>query len=133
MKDILQGFKNFIMRGNVIELAVAVVIGAAFGRLVTALVDGMLTPLIAALFGQPNLGNVMAFSINNANFYPGLVLNELITFLLTAAAIYFFVVLPINKLAERRNRGKVEEPAATAEDVLLLQEIRDLLKNRPTV
>lgn len=133
MKDILQGFKNFIMRGNVVELAVAVVIGAAFGRLVQALVDGLLTPLIAALFGEPNLTSVLAFSINGSQFLPGLVLNELITFLLVAAAIYFFVVLPINKLAERRNRGKVEEPAATAEDVLLLQEIRDLLKNRPTV
>lgn len=133
MKDILQGFKNFIMRGNVIELAVAVVIGAAFGRVVTAIVDGLLTPLIAALFGKPSLDGVMAFTINGADFWPGVVLNELITFLLTAAAIYFLVVLPINKLAERRKRGQVEEPAAMAEDVLLLQEIRDLLKNRPAV
>ncbi|WP_229828786.1 large conductance mechanosensitive channel protein MscL [Flavimobilis marinus] len=133
MKDILQGFKNFIMRGNVIELAVAFVIGAAFAEVVKAIVEGLLTPLIAALFGEVSLGGVLQFTINNADFYPGVVLNALITFLFTAAAIYFFVVLPINKLAERRNRGKVEEPAATAEDVLLLQEIRDLLKNRPTV
>lgn len=133
MKDILQGFKNFIMRGNVIELAVAFVIGAAFAEVVKAIVGGLLTPLIAALFGEPNLGNVMAFSINNANFYPGAVLDALLTFLFTAAAIYFFVVLPLNKLAERRKRGQVEEPEATAEDVLLLQEIRDLLKNRPAV
>lgn len=132
MKDILQGFKNFIMRGNVIELAVAFVLGTAFVRVVTAIVEGLLTPLIAALFGEPNLGGVLAFSINNAQFYPGAVLNALITFLLTAAAIYFLVVLPINKLSERRKRGQVEEPEATAEDILLLQEIRDLLKNRPT-
>lgn len=133
MKDILQGFKNFIMRGNVIELAVAVVIAGAFGRVVTAIVEGLFTPLIAALFGKTSLDGVLQFTINGADFWPGRVLTELISFLVIAAAIYFLVVLPLNKLAERRNRGKVEEPEATAEDVLLLQEIRDLLKNRPTV
>lgn len=130
MKDVLNGFKEFIMRGNVVELAVAVVIGGAFARLVNAVVDAIITPLIAMLFGEPNLSNVLSFTLNGAHFYPGAVADAVISFLLIAAAVYFVIVVPINKLSSLRKRGVEPEPEAPAEDVLLLQEIRDLLANQ---
>lgn len=104
MAEILKGFKEFISRGNVVELAVAVVIGAAFGALVTSLVESLVTPLIAMIFGKPDFGG-LSFTINNAEFLYGSFLNALFAFLTIAAAIYFLVVLPINKLEERRKRG----------------------------
>lgn len=127
----LSGFKTFIMRGNVIDLAVAFVLGVAFAAVVTAIVDGLITPLIAAVFGQMSLDAVWVVEVNNAQFYFGAVLGAIINFLAVAAAVYFLVVLPMNKLAERRKAGIEPEPEAPAEDVLLLQEIRDLLANRP--
>lgn len=127
----IAGFKKFILRGNVVDLAVAVVIGAAFGAVVTSIVDGLINPLIAAIFGQPNLVNVWTFEINGAIFSIGLILNAVVNFLLVAAAVYFVIVLPLNTLAERRKKGIEPEPAAPAEDVLLLTEIRDLLAKRP--
>ena len=99
-----KGFREFIMRGNVVDLAVAVVIGAAFGAVVKAFVDNILTPIIAAIFGQPDFGNLM-FTINGSAFHYGLFINALVSFLLIAAAIYYVVVVPMNKLAERRARG----------------------------
>lgn len=127
MKNVLTGLKDFIARGNAIDLAVAVVLGAAFGAVVTAIVTGIITPLIAALFGKPDLTGVGSFTWNNADFSIGLVLDGLLKFLLIVAAVYFLIVTPINRLAERRKKGLVEEPTAPAEDILLLQEIRDLL------
>ena len=129
---VFQGFKDFISRGNAVELAVGVVIGTAFGAVVKAIVDGLITPLIAAIFGETNLSNTFTFTINNAVFSFGYVLNALILFLCTAAAVYFFVVVPLNALANRRKKGLEEEPAAPSEDILLLQEIRDLLAARPS-
>ena len=129
---VFQGFKDFISRGNAIELAVGVVIGAAFGAVVKSIVDGLIGPLISAIFGQTNLSNVWSFEINDAIFSFGLVLQALILFLFTAAAVYFLIVLPLNALAARRKSGEEEEPAAPSEDILLLQEIRDLLANRLT-
>ncbi len=126
----IDGFKNFIMRGNVVDLAVAVVIGAAFGAVVTSLVDNFINPLIAAIVGQPDLTGLWAFTINNAEFSIGAIIGAVINFLLIAAAVYFLVVLPMNRLAERRKAGVEPEPEAPAEDVLLLQEIRDLLAAR---
>ena len=123
----LAGFKNFIMRGNVIELAVAFVVGAAFVTVVNTIVDGLITPLIAAIVGQPRLDGSMIVTVNNAQFYFGAVLGGIINFLLVAAAVYFLIVLPMNTLAERRKAGVEPEPEAPAEDILLLQEIRDLL------
>ena len=121
----LKGFREFIMRGNVVDLAVAVVIGAAFGTVITAFTDGIINPLIAAIFGQPNLDNVMTFTINGAHFSIGVVLTALINFLFIAAAIYFFVVAPMNKLKaiqEQRAGG----PAAAEESELdVLKQIRD--------
>ena len=123
----LAGFKAFILRGNVIELAVAFVLGAAFVTVVNTIVDGLITPLIAAIVGQPRLDGSMIVTVNNAQFYFGAVLGAIINFLLVAAAVYFLIVLPMNTLAERRKAGVEPEPEAPAEDILLLQEIRDLL------
>ena len=100
----IKGFKEFILRGNVVDLAVAVVIGAAFGAVVKAFVDNLITPLIAAIFGKPDFSG-LAFTINGSIFRYGLFINALITFLLVAAAVYFAVVMPLNKLAERRAEG----------------------------
>lgn len=129
----LAGFKNFILRGNVVDLAVAVVIGAAFTTVVTALVNGLINPLIAAIAGQQDLSQLWMFEVNGAIFSIGLILGAIINFLLVAATIYFLVVMPMNHLAARRKAGVEEEPPAPAEDVLLLQEIRDLLAARRSV
>lgn len=135
----LSGFKDFIMRGNVVDLAVAVVIGAAFGRVVSALVDGLINPLIAGIFGQPDLSALWRLTLregpeagpeDDAVLSFGLVLGEVLNFLLVAAAIYFLIVLPLNRLAARRKAGIEPEPEKPAEDILLLQEIRDLLATR---
>ena len=129
----LKGFREFIMRGNVVDLAVAVVIGAAFKSVVDAVVADLVTPLIAAIFGKPNFED-LTFTINGSEFKYGDLINQIISFVLVAAAIYFFIVLPLNKLAERRARrlaaGQPEdEPEAKAEDIILLEQIRDLLAN----
>jgi len=100
----LKGFREFIMRGNVIDFAVAVVIGAAFGAVITSFVGNILTPLIAAIFGQPDF-SALTFTINGSKFLYGSFFNAVISFIFVAAAIYFVVVLPMNKLAERRARG----------------------------
>lgn len=125
----MKGFKEFIMRGNVVELAVAVVIGAAFGAVVTALVKDILTPLIAAIIGKPDFSN-LTFTINSSVFKYGDLINSVIAFLGVAVAVYFFVVLPLNRLAERRARGQVpvDELPPPTDDVILLTEIRDLLR-----
>ncbi len=100
----LKGFKDFILRGNVVDLAVAVVIGAAFGAVITSFVGDILTPLIAAVFGQPDF-SALSFTINKSQFLYGSFINAVISFLFVAAAIYFIVVVPLNKLAERRAKG----------------------------
>jgi large conductance mechanosensitive channel len=104
----LQGFKQFLLRGNVVDLAVAVVLGAAFGAVITALVKDLLTPLIGALVGQPDFSAWM-FTINGSRFLIGDFLNAVISFLLIAAAVYLFIVVPVNALEARRRRG--EAPA----------------------
>ena len=97
----LKGFKEFVMRGNVVDLAIAVVIGGAFGAVVSGLVADILTPLIAAIVGKPNFSDLQ-FTLNHSTFLYGDLINRLVTFLSVAAAVYFFVVAPLNKLAERR-------------------------------
>jgi large conductance mechanosensitive channel len=109
IRDIFVGFKDFISRGNVIDLAVAVVIGAAFNGVVQALVKDILTPLIAAIFGQPDFSQ-LTFTINGSEFKYGDLINSVLNFLIVAAAIYFFVILPMNHLAQVRNRRIVETP-----------------------
>lgn len=100
----MKGFKQFIMRGNVLDLAVAVVMGAAFGAVVTALVKDLITPLIAALVGKPDFSAIQ-FEVNASRFLIGDFINALVSFLLIAAAVYFFIVLPMNTLMARMRRG----------------------------
>ena len=100
----LQGFKQFLLRGNVIDLAVAVVIGAAFGAVVESLVKGLLTPVIAAIVQAPDF-SAIAFTLNGSKFLVGDFLNALISFLMIALAIYLFVIVPVNALVARANRG----------------------------
>ena len=125
-------FKEFLLRGNVIDLAVGIVIGAAFGAVVTALVSDLLTPIVAAIIGKPDFSNLV-FTIHHSAFHYGEFINSLIAFVSIAAAVFFFVVKPVNTLfalANRKAEEKPAEPAPIAEDVKLLMEIRDLLKAR---
>ena len=139
MGKVFAGFKDFIARGNAIELAVGVVIGAAFGAVVAALQTALITPIIGWLFGKPDLTHLWDITLPELPWAKGVsvisvgaVLNALLNFLLVAAAIYFLIVVPLNSLAARRKKGEEAEPAAPAEDILLLQEIRDLLAQRIT-
>jgi len=104
----LKGFREFVLRGNVVDMAVCVVIGAAFGAIVTALVKDLLTPLIAALVGKPDFSGYV-FEVNGSKFLYGDFINAVVSFLLIAAAIYYFVVLPVNALMARMHQN---EPAA---------------------
>jgi len=106
-----RGFRDFILRGNVVDLAVGVVIGAAFGALVTSLTKDLLTPLIAAIFGKPDFSSI-SVTVNGSQLMVGNFLNALIAFLLVATAVYFFVVLPVNSLM-RRFASAPPAPAAT--------------------
>jgi large conductance mechanosensitive channel len=129
----LRGFKDFIMRGNVVDLAVGIVIGAAFGGLVTQFTKSFLEPLIRLVTGGAG-GMKGAKKIGGETFDYAAFINGAITFLLTAATLYFLVVLPMNKLAERRARGEEPKPKAPSEEILLLREIRDALAGpRPEV
>lgn len=107
-KGVLGEFKDFILRGNVIDLAIAVVIGAAFGVVVNALVKDLLTPVVAAIFGKPDFG-ALSFTINKSRFAYGDFINAVIAFLAIAAAVFFVVVKPINVLTERRKRAPEPE------------------------
>ncbi|SCE66297.1 large conductance mechanosensitive channel [Micromonospora viridifaciens] len=123
----LKGFKDFIMRGNVIDLAVGVVIGAAFTGLVTAFTNSFLKPLIKFMGGgKEQFAGSWEIGPDNLVTWADF-LNALITFLLTAAVLYFLVVFPMNKLAERRRRGEEPPPSAPSEEIKLLTEIRDAL------
>ena len=125
----IKGFKDFLMRGNVVDLAVAVVIGTAFGVVVAAFAKDFIGGIIGVFGGSPDFGRA-GFTINHSPIILGSTINALIYFVIVAAAVYFFVVLPVNKLAERRKSGEEPESAAPSEEILLLQEIRDLLRQR---
>ena len=105
----MKGFRAFLLRGNVVDLAVAVVIGAAFGAVVTAFVKDLVTPLIAALGGKPDFGTLY-FTVNNSKFLYGDFFNALIAFLVIAAVIYFFVIVPINALVARSRKEPPADP-----------------------
>jgi large conductance mechanosensitive channel len=104
----LKGFRQFVLRGNVLDLAVAVVIGGAFGAVITALVKDVITPLLAAIVGKPDF-SALAFTVNSSRFPIGDFINAVVAFVLMAAAIYFLVVVPVNALTARIRRG--ETPA----------------------
>ena len=126
----LSGFKKFILKGNVIDLAVAVVIGAAFSAVVDALVKSVMMPLISLLVGQPNFDDFLAFG--DVRF--GVLLTAAVNFLLVSSAIYFVIILPMNRLIEHRNRKlgigqEATKEAAEDPQIALLTEIRDSLRN----
>jgi len=123
---LIKEFKDFISRGNVVDLAVAVVIGAAFTAVVSAFVAGLITPLIGMIGGTEF--RKMDFTINGSTFEVGIVINALITFLVVAAVVFFLVVKPLNVLEARRKRGEEPvEPEQLSDEAALLTEIRDLL------
>ena len=125
----IKGFKDFLLRGNVIDLAVAVVLGTAFGAVIAAFANDFIGGLIGALGGSPDFGSA-GFTINDSPVILGSTINALIYFVIVAAVVYFVVVVPVNNLMERRRRGEEPEVAAPTEDILLLQEIRDLLREQ---
>ncbi|HEY2018156.1 MAG TPA: large conductance mechanosensitive channel protein MscL [Bryobacteraceae bacterium] len=118
----LKGFKQFLLRGNVIDLAVAVVIGAAFGKVVTALVEDLINPIIAALVGKPDFSQI-AFTVNNSKFKIGDFFNALVSFVLIAAAVYFVVVVPVNAFMARMRRGEVPPDPTTKKCPECLSEV----------
>ncbi len=137
MLSTLRGFKDFVLRGNVIDLSVGIVIGAAFTALVGTFTDSWIKPLLQ-LFGAGTdaEGNATVggmFKIGAVEFPYSTFINGIITFVITAAVLYFLVVTPMNKLAERRRKGIEPEPSGPSEEVLLLREIRDALKAGGTV
>jgi large conductance mechanosensitive channel len=105
----MKGFKAFLLRGNVVELAVAVVIAVAFGLVITAFVKDLVTPLVAALFGKPDFG-ALAFTINNSKFLYGDFINAVLAFLIVAAVIYFFVVVPYTAMVARSRKEAPADP-----------------------
>ena len=125
----LKEFRDFILRGNVVELAVAVIIGAAFGAVVTALAASFITPLIALIGGKRDFGS-LAFTIGGTEFPYGRFLNALISFLIIAGVVFFLVVKPMNALMARVQRDDEPASAAPAQNVVLLTEIRDLLREQ---
>ena len=96
----MEGFKKFLLQGNLVQLAVAVVIGAVFANLITAFTEGFITPLLGVFGGVPTFGDLY-FEVNNSQFMYGAFVDALISFLITAAVLYFFVVLPVSKLLEK--------------------------------
>ena len=110
----MSGFKKFLLRGNVVDLAVAVVIGAAFGVVVTAFVQGFVTPLIGAFGGVPDL-SAWTFAVNGSVFKPGLFLNALLAFLIVALVVYYFVVVPTQRMMDRYKPDEPTPAPATRE------------------
>jgi large conductance mechanosensitive channel len=128
---VIKGFRDFITRGNVLDLAVAVVIGTAFTAVVTSVVDNLINPIIAAV-GNPDTGGLATPLRDSpeATINWGAIVTALINFVIIAAVVYAVFVAPMNKYRELRARGEEEEPQAPPDDVLLLQEIRDLLRSQ---
>jgi large conductance mechanosensitive channel len=122
MRATLVEFRNFLARGNIVDLAIAVVLGTAFAAVVKALVADLLTPIIAMIFGNPDF-STLSFTINSSHFLYGDFINSLITFVSVAAAIFFFVVKPLNALAARRAAGKPDPEADTRACTECLSEI----------
>jgi large conductance mechanosensitive channel len=118
----MKGFKQFLLRGNVLDLAVAVLMGAAFGAVITALVKDLITPLIAAIVGQPDF-SAITFTINNSKFLVGDFINAVISFLLIATAVYFFVVVPVNRILARMRRGEAPADPTTKKCSECLSEV----------
>ena len=128
MKNLISEFKEFALKGNVVELAIAFVLGAAFAAVVSALVENVLMPIVAAIFGQPDFSR-LAIDIGDAQILYGSFLNEVVAFVLVALALFFFVVKPYQAVQARQAvEEEAEEPAADPDDIVLLREIRDALQ-----
>jgi large conductance mechanosensitive channel len=127
----LKELRTFILRGNAIDLAVAVVLGAAFGAVITSLVEDIITPIISIIFGKPGFAD-LTITINDAVIRYGEFLNAVFSLITIGAAVFFLVVKPVNVLMARRKAGAEPEPEAVPEDVVLLGEIRDLLRAQST-
>lgn len=118
----LRGFKEFVLRGNVLDLAVAVVIGGAFGAVVNAMVKDLVTPLIGAIVGKPDF-SALVVTVNGAEFLIGDFLNAVVSFLLIAFAVYFFIVTPVNAIVARRRRGEAPADPTTKKCPECLSEV----------
>jgi len=138
---VLSGFKQFLMRGNVLDLAVGIVMGAAFTGIVNGLLEGIITPLIAAIFGEPDISYVGNFTLNGAHFSVGTFLQAILNFLMVGAGLYFFVLTPLKKFQERippkeeleKAQPKIDPAdnpyeADSTREVSLLTEIRAILR-----
>lgn len=136
----IDGFKKFIARGNMVDMAVGVVVGGAVTAVVNAIVDGVINPFIAMIFGKPNMDGLLSFTVNNSTVSFGMVLGSLINFLIIAIAVYFCIVVPINKLRDMTEKAMAkvkgddsdvaaEKPDLSPEEqtVILLQDIRNAL------
>jgi large conductance mechanosensitive channel len=126
---VLKEFRDFALRGNVVDLAVAIVIGTAFTQLVQQFVSSFISPLISMFFGKSGLVD-LSFSINSADFLYGAFVQAVITFLTIAAVVFFFVVKPMNFLLARIRQEDEPASKAPAEDIVLLTDIRDLLREQ---
>lgn len=126
---IMREFKDFVARGNLIEIAVGLVIALAFSAVINALVNSLLMPLIAAIVGKPTFDD-LTFTLNDAVIPYGTLITAIVTFLLIAAAVFFFVVKPYNMWRARQAKGEEAAPPAPAEEIVLLREIRDRLGAR---
>ena len=118
----IKGFKEFILRGNIVDLAVAFVTGVAFAAVVNALVADIITPIVAAIFGKPDFSS-LRFTINHSTFLYGSFINAVVSFVLIAAALYFAIVVPMNKVAELRARGQAPSEATSKQCPECLSEI----------
>jgi large conductance mechanosensitive channel len=125
----IKGFKDFLLRGNIVDLAIAVVIGTAFTALVASFTKSFIDPLLGLVGGGGPKG--MTVTVNDQDFTFGAFITACITFVITAAVVYFIIVVPMMKLNELRARGKEPEPEGVAEDIQLLREIRDALQRQP--
>jgi large conductance mechanosensitive channel len=126
VSDTIKGFRDFLLRGNVVDLAVAVIIGAAFGKVVTSLNTNIITGILAMIFGKPDFSSALILTIHKGHLYFGTFITDVLNFIITAAAVYFIVVVPVNKLMARFASGEIEA-AAPDPQLVLLGEIRDLL------
>lgn len=125
----IKGFKDFISRGNVVDMAVGVVMGGAVTAVVTSIVENFINPLVAMIFGKPDMSDLLKFTFNGATISFGAILTALINFLIIAVAVYFFIVLPMSKLKDMTAKQEAAaEPSAEEVQLATLQEIRDLLK-----
>lgn len=128
-QGILKEFRDFLVQGNIVELAVALIMAVAFGAVVNSLVNDVIMAFVAAIFGEPSFGSV-GFNIGDGRIAIGSFINAVVNFILVGAAVFFFIVKPVKEIRARRTRAAVVDDATAPEDVQLLREIRDLLRTR---